>query len=91
MTLTFKLRPILIIFNEEGIVICANNEHLEKADSRILVTEEGIVICDNDEQPKKKRDPISFLGRLNKGHFSLPFSITVSLKTAVLRQNQILS
>ena len=43
------LSPISSGSKEEGIVICVNDEHLEKAEAPIEVTEEGIVICFNDD------------------------------------------
>ena len=39
------------IFIEEGINICINDKHPEKAEYLIEFTEEGIAICFNDEQP----------------------------------------
>ena len=51
------LIPLKILFpnevTEEGMAICVNDEHPEKAQSPILVTEERIVICVNDEHPSK--------------------------------------
>ena len=41
-------------FNEEGIVICVNDEHPEKALHPIEVIEEGIIIFVNDEHPEKE-------------------------------------
>ena len=48
MALGFIDKLLLSIL--EGIVICVNDEHPQKAKSPIEVTEEGIVICVNDEQ-----------------------------------------
>ena len=47
-----------LIFKEEGIVICVNDEHPEKAYSPNEVTEERIAICANSIQPKKAEYPI---------------------------------
>ena len=44
--------PIDVTVN--GISICVNDEHPEKADDLIDVTDDGIVICVNDVHPKKE-------------------------------------
>ena len=43
---------------DDGIAICVNNEHPEKALFLIEASEEGIVICVNDEHPEKVESPI---------------------------------
>ena len=46
-------------FNEEGIMICVNDVHPEKASYPIEVTEEGIITCVRDEQHKNTQSPIN--------------------------------
>ena len=50
----------LIEVTEEGIDICVNDEHLQKAPCPIEIREEGVwnVICVNDEHSKKAQSPI---------------------------------
>lgn len=38
---------------EEGIVICSNSQHPEKALHSMVVTEEGIIFCFNEMQALK--------------------------------------
>ena len=55
MVLIFALdlSPRYFVSIDDGIVICANDEHPLKASFSIEVTEEGIDICVNDEHPSK--------------------------------------
>ena len=60
MVLIFALdmSPRYFVSIDDGIVICVNDEHPQKAFLPIEVTEEGIVICVNDEHPSKAYLPI---------------------------------
>ena len=42
-----------MILNDDGIVICVNDEHLEKAQNPIEFTDDGIMICVNNEHSQK--------------------------------------
>ena len=54
----FSLSSSWDVLIEDGIVICANEEVLLKANFPTSVTEEGIVICVNAEQKLKEPSPI---------------------------------
>ena len=53
LILTLESRIRYFVSIDDGIVICVNDEHPEKASFPIEVTEEGNVICVNDEHPEK--------------------------------------
>ena len=52
LILTLDSSPRYFVLIDDGIVICVNDEHPEKALYPIEATEEGIEICFNDEHLK---------------------------------------